>query len=463
MLVYATIDFSKKILEWDGFGFNYVETAQTPDYSKDPQDYGGFSILNENQRREIIDLVFGKDGLKPNTLKMFLDPFHQTGSGSAPFDHKTSTKWMRYFINEGYRLNNEAGRPTDIITTLYGPPAYITKQNILRGRDLNPDQIDNLAGYLVSWVKYLREEEKLTVNYISLHNEGEDYPRWPADGSHGNLGTGHDYNMYWPPEQVAMFMPVLRRALDKADLESVLAAPGETSNWTRFHNWGYADAIVNNPESLKALGLITSHGFSQGGKDGEAWLADHRSAGTDTLRAAKKDLHCWATSMSWGKMNAAFICMIQANIYSAKCNSVIPWAGIQRPPLWVGGDPNPGNAIQINEDKTYEVRKGYYFYKQVSPVGQKGMDVVQASSTNSLTSAMAFGSGKSASPNAFVLANASHEGGRFEIRVKGGGQVFSVYATSDNWNNKALEDCRFVEGKAVIDLPANSTATFVQK
>ena len=57
------IDFSAKIREWDGFGFNYVETAQTLDYKEDPQEYGGFSLLDEQEKAEIIDLVFGEDGL----------------------------------------------------------------------------------------------------------------------------------------------------------------------------------------------------------------------------------------------------------------------------------------------------------------------------------------------------------------------------------------------------------------
>ena len=34
----AEVDFSVKLRNWDGFGFNYVETAQTMDYVTDPQD-----------------------------------------------------------------------------------------------------------------------------------------------------------------------------------------------------------------------------------------------------------------------------------------------------------------------------------------------------------------------------------------------------------------------------------------
>jgi hypothetical protein len=37
-MVRAEVDFSKTLQIWDGFGVNYVETAQTIDYTLDPQD-----------------------------------------------------------------------------------------------------------------------------------------------------------------------------------------------------------------------------------------------------------------------------------------------------------------------------------------------------------------------------------------------------------------------------------------
>ncbi|NJO03958.1 MAG: hypothetical protein HC880_21815 [Bacteroidia bacterium] len=89
--VYTRVDFSKKLRDWDGFGFNYVETAQTWDYEKDPQEYGGFSLLDEQEKQKIIDLIFGEDGLKVGLVKMFLDPHHQQAL-KAPFDHRTTTE-----------------------------------------------------------------------------------------------------------------------------------------------------------------------------------------------------------------------------------------------------------------------------------------------------------------------------------------------------------------------------------
>ena len=73
---FAKIDFDHVEQDWDGFGINYVVSCQIPDYRTKPQDLGGFSALNENQKQEIIELVFGEDGLRPAIIKMFLDPWH---------------------------------------------------------------------------------------------------------------------------------------------------------------------------------------------------------------------------------------------------------------------------------------------------------------------------------------------------------------------------------------------------
>lgn len=70
----AQVDFSRVLRDWDGFGFNYVEVPQTIDYGSDPQEYGGLSLLAEQERQEVIELIFGDDGLKPGILKMFCDP-----------------------------------------------------------------------------------------------------------------------------------------------------------------------------------------------------------------------------------------------------------------------------------------------------------------------------------------------------------------------------------------------------
>src|SRR5690606_10825460 len=127
--------------------------------------------------------------------------------------------------------------------------------------------------------------------------------------------------------------------------------------------------------------LITSHGFVSTGKPGR-WFADWRSTGNDILREKNPSLHSWVTSQSWSTMDVDFINVIRGNIYVAKVNGIIPWAAVQRPAKWVGGDPNPGTAVTVDESGNYTVQPGYYYFKQVSRAGQPGMSVAQVMSND---------------------------------------------------------------------------------
>lgn len=464
----ALVDFTRKLRVWDGFGVNYVEAAQTRDYFTEPQDYGGFSILSEVQRQEIIELIFGDDGLKPGLVKMFLDPFHQPEPGPgysydpkvidmAAYNHASTTRWMRYFVREGLKKTRARGEDLSIITTLYGPPGWMTRQRFVRGRDLNPDLKYEVAKYLISWVRYLRETEGFPVKYVSLHNEGEDWLRWPLDGGTWDA-LSHDYNMYWPPEQVADFIAFMRDMLDRQGLQDIGIAPGEPSNWYRFAEWGYADAIVDHPQAFQSIGLITSHGFF-GCEVGRRY-GDWRSVGVDTLRERRPDLHAWVTSTSWGKMDAAFIWEIHNNIYSAKVNAVIPWAVIQRSSQWVGGDPNPGTAFRVDDCGRFTVEKGYYFFKQVCRAGQPGMAVTRVHSNDADVVLIGFANNDTRHPDAFVVVNVSEESTPIEIQIIGSGSRFIAYRTTESECYNTLGTFELTGDTFHYQAPPMSVTTF---
>lgn len=467
--VRAEVDFESKLRVWDGFGFNYVETAQTMDYDEYPQDYGGFSILDEKSKQEIIELVFGEEGLRVGLVKMFLDPFHQVGP-DAPFDHKTTTANMREFVRMGLAKTRERYAELTIITTLYGPPAYCTKQNIMRGRDLDPEHKEDLANYMVDWVRFLKKKENVPVKYLSLHNEGESWLRWTVDGKTDY--PGHDYNLFWPPEQVVEYIIMLPALLDRAGVGDVGVTPGETTNWYRFGTWGYADYIAGNADALMNLGLITSHGF-YGGSYGR-WFGEHKSTGIDQIRAKRPDIHSWVTSTSWSNMDAKNIKEMHGNIYTAKNNGIIPWAGIQRPPHWVKGDPNPGSAFTVHEDGTYEVRRGYYYYKQITRAGQPGMAVAQTMAMDSEIAVIAFASNGTDNSDAFVVINIASDDRKVAVKVSGTiSSTFEAYRTVDMGNRYKNLDYELYapigeyevnnDGQIIYLAPAGSVATFFGK
>lgn len=482
--VRSGVDFSAKVRFWDGFGFNYVQSAHFLDKNTDPkgftewwdkthpgknpenfvQEYGGFSLLNETQKKEIIRLVFGEEGLKPGVVKMFLDGKQQK-EPFGPYDHKTTTDHMRYFVKEGLKLTRERGADFQIITTLYGPPGFMTMQKADRGRDLDPAFKTELALYMINWVKYLKEEEKLPVKFLSVNNEGEDWHRWTKDGM--SEGFKHDFNLYWSPELINEYMKMMPKLLKKHGVGDVGITPGEPSNWYRFAGWGYADFLANDKEAVKSLGLITSHGFYRGTYG--HWFGEHNSYTNDILRAQRPELHSWVTSTSWAAMDAQFVKQIHGNIYTSKVNAIIPWAGIQRPTHWIGGDPNPGNAIQVNEDGTYEVRKGYYFYKQASRAGQPGMMVVRTYAMNSEVGVIGFSQNGTKNPDSFIVINIASGKKPMSVEIKGSKyKKFEAFRTVDAAGYEAerykpIGIFEVINGAIFTETPPGSVTTFFGK
>jgi hypothetical protein len=457
----AEIDFNEKLQDWDGFGFNYVETAQTRDYDNWHQDYGGFSLLAEKQKKEIIDLVFGEEGLKVQVMKMFLDPWHQKVA-DGPFDHETTTGNMRHFVKEGLDLTRQRGDDLEIITTLYGPPSWATLQDSIGGRDIDATQFSKLNQYMVHWVKYLRDND-YPVKYLSPHNEGEDFYRWTFDNGNQRLEK-FDYNAYWSPELVNHFLKSAHRNLDELGLKGVGLTNGEPSNWTRFFYWGYAQGLYEDPLAMANIGLLTTHGFINGDMSKLSYgIANPLT--TNLLREKREHLHAWVTSFSWGASGVDFLRMVQENIYTARVNGIIPWAGIQNPSQWIGGDPNPGCAIQVNDDSSYTVRIWYYFYKQLTRAGRRGMSVVNAWLASPQAHIIAFDDNGSRNPEAFVLtSNIFIWGLPIEIKIKSNDfKKFKAFRTIED-GSELYQDIgiyEVVNGTIIYDPPRGSTTTFI--
>lgn len=160
-------------------------------------------------------------------------------------------------------------------------------------------------------------------------------------------------------------------------------------------------------------------------------------------------------------MDADFVDHIRRNIYVAGVNGIIPWAIVQRPPHWVGGDPNPGTGILVKEDGTYEVLPGYYLYKQVSRAGQAGMQIAAVTSLDREVTAIAFARGKTSHPDAFVLINLGDKASRVDVTVRGTKAVqFQAWRSSPSENYQGLEPVGVDGDHLTYTAPARSVTTF---
>ena len=453
------VDFSATMQEWDGFGYNYVEASRTRDFDNHPEDHGGFSYLSEEQKAEIIQLVFAREGLGVELIKIFLDPFHQADP-EGPFDHERSTSNMMEFVLRGQELAISEGNRIDYITTLYGPPAWASIQPILSGRDMDPERKEDLAEYMIDWVRYLKTKN-VEPKYLSFHNEGEDFYRWDFEDGTQRLPQ-FDYNMYWTPKMVSSFIPFLSDKLARAGLSEVGVTNGEPSNWTRFYNWGYAHALADDPQALDSLALLTTHGFVNGDMSRMSFGTANSST-TRLLTDKKPGLKTWVTSFSWGNLDTHFARVMHEQIYHANVNALIPWAGIQAPPTWKSS--NATTAIAVDPEGSYEVTAGYHMYRQFTQAGKRGMKVAQAFAANPKGFIAAFAGGDTGHPDAFVvISDITTWKLPFQIEVAGSEyREFRAFRSSNDGNEAGMDlgVFRVNDGAIQYDPPTGTVTTFI--
>jgi hypothetical protein len=488
------VAFDRHVRDWDGFGAHYVEVRHTRDYDEWPQDYGGFKYLTEQEKQEVMDLLFGDDGLRINVLKMFLDPYHEPTPDNddhnvinmAGFQHARTTENMRYFARQALHRTRARGEEMQVLAGLYGAPGWAVKQGDW-GRDLIPGQKYELAEYMIAWAKYLRDVEKLPVRYLSLHNEEEGTGNWDTAGYPKDdlMASRLDRSMHWPKEQIADFLTFMREMLDRQGMQEVGLTPGETASWRDLGAKGIADEIAGTPSALNNLALITSHGFlrydAQSMKFEEASYAP---GPIDTIRKKRPELHAWTTS---GKLDGydrdvadiGYMEQFYLQIYITGVNGIIPWALVHCPweadRLQNGGSKLSGNrnapihVIRTSETTGYyEIRKGYYFYKQLTRAGRPGMKVAETQSTEKRIKAIAFSKGKTSYADSFLLINTSSASVSATVQLKGTDSPrFSTYTTSEvdagNMNCEFTGRVTVSSGTVSYVIPAKSSVLFVER
>lgn len=459
------VDFTDKKQDWDGFGVNYVESAYGHDYYNEPEDYGGLSTLPEEKKQEVLDLIFGKDGLKPSLLKMFLDPFHEKENDNDDpytinkegFDHKLTTENMRYFVQGGLKRTREQGRDLRVITTMYGPPAWVTKQKVQRGRDLDPDMKLELAEYFASWCKFLLEEENIPLEFLSIHNEGDSPQRWDEKGF-SREGERHDHNMFWPPDELAEYIPLLAEYLEKMDLGQIKITPGEFNIWPHYsgslkpHHY-YAEALLETPGAMENLGLITSHSF---------WSPT--DYGVNLLKHKKPSLKAWTVSMTVGKgkyADVSFLECIRKEIHRVGVSGIIVWSITFQKTKWTPKYVFPGTTIYMAGDGTYRVEPAYYYYKHLTRLGQAGMAVASCGSTLPHVRIVAFASNGTENPDGLCIYNLEDTTEKIDLELSGtAAKDFKAVYTNKKEFYQEFTDFEYKDGKLSFSLPPYTAISF---
>ena len=152
----------------------------------------------------------------------------------------------------------------------------------------------------------------------------------------------------------------------------------------------------------------------------------------------------------------------RVQIYDVKVNAVIPWAALQRIGDWIGGDPNPGTAFNVNDQGQLLIRPGYYFYKQVSRAGQPGMAVASVESPDDDVKLLGFATNGTKYPDALVVIN-SGTAKTVNVQIHGtAAKRLAAFRTTENQKERyaAIGEFALTNGAIVYEAPGGSVTTF---
>ena len=141
------------------------------------------------------------------------------------------------------------------------------------------------------------------------------------------------------------------------------------------------------------------------------------------------------------------------------------FAGIQHGPSWMDGDPNSGTAIRVHSDGRYELTIGYYFCKQLTSAGHRGMAVAYSAAANSQVHIIAFAGADSDHRDAFVVSSSIALWSLpLKVAVRGSdARRFRAFRTSEDGAERYREIGTFdvKDGAILYDPPSGTTITFI--
>lgn len=306
---YTRLDVTDKRQTFEGWGTSLAWWANV---------VGGWTMEGESgktKREEIMDLIFGADGLNMNIVRYNIpggeNPAHKhmKDGRQMPLVKENSTSaynwnadqnqlWVLKQANDirnAIALTN--GVQSDVINEVFSnsAPYWMTESGCVSGgnfadmQNISSDNFSMFATYIADYVAYLQNNLGIGIDYVEPLNEaGSDY--WAANGTQEGMRVYEGDNQ--SQLILAVYNELVSRGLIGDGSDMRMTALDETSTELSVANWNLLSL-----EAKSVIAKINTHLYSHSVGDQEELNALAYGAHGDYSNPEYK---LWMSEVSYG-------------------------------------------------------------------------------------------------------------------------------------------------------------------
>lgn len=275
---YLNVDVTERHQTFEGWGTSLAWWANA---------VGGWTMegaSGKTKREEIVDLLFGADGLNFNIVRYNIpggeNPSHNHMKDyrqmpTVKEDSTSAYKWSAddnqlWVLRAANALRNEVTNGnSDIINEVFSnsAPYWMTESGCVSGgayadeQNLAAENFAKFAEYIADYVDYLQNTLGIDVHYVEPLNEaGSDY--WAANG------TQEGMRVYAGDNQsqliLAVYNELVSRGIVGSDKKTQLTGLDETNTALSVENWN-----MLSESAKQVLSKINTHLYSHSVDDQE--------------------------------------------------------------------------------------------------------------------------------------------------------------------------------------------------
>ncbi|MDR2949871.1 MAG: glycoside hydrolase [Prevotella sp.] len=456
-----------------------TSSGVTVQWAQEQQNIDGFGVCQghaddlyaHHKRSEIMNRLYGEQGLRLNILRGELSPFFSPAENVYDFgfdrdidipysdplfgvlDKGSDSNYNELYIRAQHWVLREAKQMHNVekvIFSAWSPPAYMKTNGSTVQGSLNLSQYKNYANYITRFVKEF-QNNGYPIYAVSPANEPEYAAEWTS--------------CTWIPGSMTL-APFIVNDLSPAFRSEGLSTKiifGENAQWGPILGFIFgssnfvADVLNFNPALADCNTIAAGHGY----KDP---VTGQKTSIIPFSKAMDMNIPVWLTETS--SIDGPHTDMANALDWAADFHRYLSDASASALIYWLGAVPGDNDEglifMNMSDRESYTLTKRYEAFGNFSRYIESDSRRVTIDRGNGLPTDFHISSYKKGNGMVIVMVNKTDENVLTPLNVNGVQGVTSLRRVLTDADNTWAETTVTPEnGQYILDIPAKSVVTFV--